>query len=53
MTDQKLKKLIIPIDPLDEESKVSLEMVPFDIITWVCTDKKNREKRHSFKLILN
>ena len=53
MTDLKLKKLIIPIDPTDEESKVSLEMVAYDLITWVCTDKKNREKRHSVKIILN
>lgn len=53
MTDLKLKKLIIPIDPMDEESKVSLEMVAYDLITWVCTDKKNREKTHSVKIILN
>lgn len=53
MTDLKLKKLIIPIDPMDEESKVSLEMVAYDLITWVCTNEKNREKRHSVKVILN
>lgn len=53
MTDLKLKKLIIPIDIMDEDSVIGLENTPYDLITWVCTNEKGKEKRHSVKVILN